>query len=132
MQPPSRPTDAPRIRPRVSTRPTISGRVSDKMATIVAACALVVAVAVAWHFLVTLPRVEREELAIRELRSLAAEQRLDGCIADAQAAYDRRWQSTCRKLAEPARCLLPASTADAYSVDRDRQIDDCFRRFSDK
>lgn len=53
---------------------------------------------------------------------------LERCLADTQAAYERRWQKTCERLGQGADCLLSVDVAQMYRADRQESREACAAR----
>ncbi len=62
---------------------------------------------------------------------LERESQLDQCLENVNESYSKRWDEECSKLKLKAGCDLPFTGASLNNL-KDKQNDQCFRRYSFK
>jgi len=60
------------------------------------------------------------------------ESQLDTCLEHASVSYKKSWEFQCKQQKKDGDCSLPRILADSVEKDREKQADECFRRFSFK
>jgi hypothetical protein len=60
------------------------------------------------------------------------ESQLDDCLVYTHANYKKSWGSQCKQGKQDSECSLPRLVADSLERDRERQVNECFKRYSFK
>jgi len=60
------------------------------------------------------------------------EDQLDKCLVHAHMNYKANWESQCKQGKDGAECSLPRLIADSLEKGREKQVDECFKRYSFK
>ncbi len=55
---------------------------------------------------------------------------LNDCLVFSHMNYKKNWESQCKQIKQVAECSLPRAIAEALETDRERQVNECFRRYS--
>lgn len=58
------------------------------------------------------------------------ESQLDDCLQYTQEGYKKGWELECKQSKQDAQCSLPRMVAESLGKDRDRRVDECFKRYS--
>jgi hypothetical protein len=58
------------------------------------------------------------------------ESQLDDCMVFAHTNYKKTWELQCKQEKQGAQCMLPRILAESLEKDRERQVNECFRRYS--
>lgn len=60
------------------------------------------------------------------------ESQLDDCLQYTHASYKKSWEFQCKQDKKGEDCSLPRILAESIEKDRERQANECFRRYSFK
>lgn len=60
------------------------------------------------------------------------ESQLDQCLRYTQDSYSQSWDGYCKKDKKDNECSLPLHLSETLKKDRDRLVNECFRRYSFK
>jgi hypothetical protein len=58
------------------------------------------------------------------------ESKLDDCLEFTHESYKNNWAFQCKQGKQDPECSLPRMVAEGIEKDRDRQANECFRRYS--
>ena len=109
----------------------------NSLAIAIATSAVVAALALAWHLVVTVPARERE-LATAQMQAqqkmqsddAAKQEALDVCLTTAQADYTALWDGACKARKARTGCALPKDVVAEQERRRVAAHNDCLQRYS--
>lgn len=100
---------------------------------------LIVAISIAYYFIVFLPQKEKDKVAQAAEAKQAETKKeerdrllLDSCLKDVERDYTANWSRVCSEEGLEAECQLPGNKATAIENNRKQYRDDCFRKYGKK
>jgi len=100
---------------------------------------LLVAISIFYYYVIFLPRKEESRLEQNEQEKLIEQEResemrekLDSCLEVTRFSYSLCWNMHCRVLGREEDCELPFPRIDRCEEERERNKNECFKRYPQK